>query len=677
MLRRSRRWFLKLALARKLTLLATATSAVSMTVLCSVLGWYDASVLRERLVEDTSVVLDMVAANSTATLEFGDAIAAAETLRTVGVNQQIVAAAIVRPGGRVLARYERNGQTGQHPAILEIISRTFREQRRQHVFLNSTLAMSSPITLNGELTGAVYVELELSELNARLWTLWGSLAFGLLGTIALAGAIGWRLQRVVSAPLLHLTETARAVIRDRSYGLRVAKVGDDEVGELVKAFNEMLDHIQQRDAKLEGHRMELERMVDVRTAELSANLERYRLLVESTHAIPWEVDGRTFGFSYISPQATKLLGYDKDALEGRRSLLDLVHTDDRTRIREQLTALASGRSPEPGLDVDHRLLTAQSRVIDVRSVVTADHQGRGGSVVLRGITVDVTRQKKLEMELRQAQKLESVGRLAAGVAHEINTPVQFVSDSVHFVRDAMRDMEALIRECQALHASIREDAVTPEQVEGVARAAEHADLEYLMEHVPKALDRSLEGLGRVAAIVRSMKEFAHPDRTQMTPTDLNQAIRSTLTIACNEYKYVADVTTQFGDIPLVTCHAGDVNQVILNILVNAAHAIEDVVKHEGGRGQIAVQTHHAGDDVLVSISDTGGGIPEEIRERVFDPFFTTKDVGKGTGQGLALARAVIVDRHGGELTFETQMGKGTKFVVRLPIEGRVRESEAA
>lgn len=676
MLEATRRWLLKLALARKLTLLATVTSAVSMTVLCGVLGWYDASVLRARLVEDTAIVLDMVAANSTATLEFGDAVAAAETLRTVGVNEQIAAAAIVRPDGVVLARYDRMRGVHRSPAASEIIGETFRSGRRQHAFRGAILAMSSPIVLNGHLTGAVYVELELSELDARLRAVWSSLGAALLGTVMLAGVIGWRLQRVVSAPLLHLTDTSRAVIRDRNYGLRAATMADDEIGELVKAFNEMLDHIQQRDMKLQGHRAELEKMVDARTAELTANMDRYRLLVESTHAVPWEIDGRTFRFSYIAPQAERLVGYESQALVTGPSLVDLIHPDDRPRVLDQLTALTSGVSAD--LDLDHRLVTAQNRTINARSVVTADRQAGDRSVVLRGITVDVTRQMKLELELRQAHKLESVGRLAAGVAHEINTPVQFVSDSVHFVREAMSDLAVLLHDCHTLHVALRDGERTAECVERVARAADSADLEYLMEHVPKALDRSLEGLNRVATIVRSMKEFAHPDRTEMAPVDLNQAIQSTLTIARNEYKYVADVTLDLGHIPLVTCHAGDVNQVILNILVNAAHAIEDIVKSTGERGQIVIQTRRLGDDVFVSISDTGAGIPEEIRERVFDPFFTTKGVGRGTGQGLAMARAVIFEGHGGELTFETQPGKGTTFVIRLPIEGRTtRGSEAA
>jgi signal transduction histidine kinase len=258
---------------------------------------------------------------------------------------------------------------------------------------------------------------------------------------------------------------------------------------------------------------------------------------------------------------------------------------------------------------------------------------------------------RMELELRQAQKLESVGRLAAGVAHEINTPVQFVSDSVNFVREAVGDLFGVIDKLGFAAAETLQDV----------------DLPYLKNTVPEALDRAAGGLDRNANIVRSMKAFAHPDSTEMQHADLKQAIESTLTIAHNEYVYLADIETEFCDLSPIECHIGELNQVILNLVVNAAHAIEDVVKGTGRKGQIRVQTRRAGGDVIISVSDTGSGIPEDVRDRIFDPFFTTKSVGRGSGQGLAIARSVIVDKHGGELTFTTAIGNGTTFFIRLPI----------
>jgi two-component system NtrC family sensor kinase len=202
------------------------------------------------------------------------------------------------------------------------------------------------------------------------------------------------------------------------------------------------------------------------------------------------------------------------------------------------------------------------------------------------------------------------------------------------------------------------------------KAEEAADLGRLLQNVPRAIESSLDGLDRIAAIVRSMQEFAPPQQGEMAAVDLNRAITNTLTVASNEYRGVADVETILGDIPLVPCRGGDLNQVILEVVINAAHAIADVVGDSGERGRIEVRTWREGDAVALSISDTGAGIPADIRGRIFDPFFTTKVVGRGTGQGLAIARAVVVERHGGALTFDTEVGKGSTFFIRLPLQPR-------
>jgi signal transduction histidine kinase len=199
----------------------------------------------------------------------------------------------------------------------------------------------------------------------------------------------------------------------------------------------------------------------------------------------------------------------------------------------------------------------------------------------------------------------------------------------------------------------------------------------MSENMPTAVERALEGLERVASIVRSMKEFSHPNQGAMSSSDLNAGIRSTLTVARHEYKYVADVETRLEDLPPVVCNIGEFNQTFLNILVNAAHAIEAAVAGTGRRGLITISTRRDGDSVLISIQDTGGGIPEAIQDSIFDPFFTTKEVGKGTGQGLAIARTVIVDKHHGSLTFESVPGVGTTFMIRLPLDGAADDAIAA
>jgi len=272
---------------------------------------------------------------------------------------------------------------------------------------------------------------------------------------------------------------------------------------------------------------------------------------------------------------------------------------------------------------------------------------------------EVAGRQRMELELRLAQKLEAVGQLAAGIAHEINTPVQYVSDSVHFLRGAFEEVRRLLGRYQEL---LGREAL------GAEEAA--ADLPYLDAQIPRAFERILDGTGRVASIVRAMKEFSRPDQREMAPADLNKAILSTLTVSRSEYRYLAVVETDLAELPPVFCHVGDLNQVFLNLIVNAAHAIADAGRAADDGGRIRVRTAVDDDDVTIEIGDTGCGIPPEVAPRVFDPFFTTKDVGRGTGQGLAISRNIVVDKHRGSLTFATQPGRGTVFTVRIPIEPR-------
>jgi signal transduction histidine kinase len=292
------------------------------------------------------------------------------------------------------------------------------------------------------------------------------------------------------------------------------------------------------------------------------------------------------------------------------------------------------------------------------------------SAALGSLRTEMAHRLRMETELNQLHKLEAVGRLASGVAHEINTPVQFVSDSIQFVRQAMPDLLAVVDKLVVVQRSVLDGQVSLVAAVAADAAAviDETNLPYLTEQLPIALDRALTGLARVTVIVRSLREFAHPDSMDLAAADLNQAIQSTLTIASNEWKYVADVETHFGELPIVRCFVGELNQAVLNIIVNAGHAIADATDGTA-KGRIRVETLRSGDDVVISIGDTGGGIPEPARARIFDPFFTTKEVGRGTGQGLAIARSVIVDKHHGQLTFETEVGKGTTFFIRLPIDG--------
>jgi len=278
-------------------------------------------------------------------------------------------------------------------------------------------------------------------------------------------------------------------------------------------------------------------------------------------------------------------------------------------------------------------------------------------------------QSRVERELNLAQKLESVGRLAAGVAHEINTPVQYVSDNTRFLEEAFADL----LELQQIQANLLEDArvgkIDPDLIVKIDDEIEKLDLAFLMGEIPKAISQALEGTTRIAKIVGAMKQFSHPGSDTRKITSINESLEATLTVSSNEWKYIATIEKDFdNNLPSVYCLPGEMGQVFLNLIVNAAHAIVDVVGDDGNqKGVIKISTRHLDNEVEIRIGDTGPGIPEASRNKLFESFFTTKEVGKGTGQGLSIARAVVVDQHGGSINFETEMGVGTTFIIRLPV----------
>jgi PAS domain S-box-containing protein len=403
-----------------------------------------------------------------------------------------------------------------------------------------------------------------------------------------------------------------------------------------------------REAILEIAKESVEHDVALRTEELRAKRERYRSLIENTSAVPWEIDCETCEILYMAPQMSKLFAIAEDRIVAHENFLELLHPDDRENFHKFVRA-ASGDSPGLERHIDSRIVGADGRVKHVRSFIAERHPDARH---IGGICLDITQQKQMEVELIQAQKLESIGQLAAGIAHEINTPTQFIGDNIRFVQESVAEVFGMI--------------------DG-SEASKSTDVEYLRTEVPRAITQSLEGIDRISRIVGAMKDFSHPS-IERTPYDINHAIASTITVASNEWKYVAEVTTEFDtELPLVPVMPGAFNQVILNMLVNAAHAIADVVAASpgGGKGRIIISTARVGEWAEIRIRDTGCGMPEGIRERIFDPFFTTKQVGKGTGQGLAIAHDVIVKKHSGSIAVDSTVGVGTTFVLRLPLETSV------
>ncbi|CAN5590642.1 hypothetical protein BH11MYX1_BH11MYX1_16670 [soil metagenome] len=397
--------------------------------------------------------------------------------------------------------------------------------------------------------------------------------------------------------------------------------------------------------------------LELRLAELENRCEEYRLLDETADAIPFRMTPDLSRVSYVGPQAERLLGIASAAWLEPGFFESRLSCDERVATIEQFRLVVEFGAAH---EAEFRLRRDDGSWVWVRCAIRV-FESKTGVVTLAGHFFDITVRRSLASDQSQYQRLEAVGRLAVGVAHEINTPIQFIGDNMTFITEAVRDLLEILQAHRELRPVLaRADA------ERLGALEQAKDLDFLLTNIGPALEGNTEGLARVATLVRSLKVFAHPDSQKREASDINEALLSTSVIATSEYKYVADLSTEFGDLPAVVCHISELNQVFLNVLVNAAHAIADVVGRAGDRGTITISTRHDGDYVVVSIADTGGGIPEDVRGRIFEPFFTTKDVGRGTGQGLSLSHA-IVEQHGGSITFETEVGRGTTFSIRLPV----------
>jgi PAS domain S-box-containing protein len=408
--------------------------------------------------------------------------------------------------------------------------------------------------------------------------------------------------------------------------------------------------------------------------QLSRERELMNALMEYTpdHIYFKDTESR---FLRVSRAMAKWLGLDEPAQAIGKTDFDFFDLEYAEPARtDELKIMETG---EPMVGIEEREVWPDGRVTWVSTTKVPLRDQKGQSIGTFGTSRNITERKRAEEErammdiqLRQALKLEAVGQLAAGIAHEINTPTQYVGDNTRFLQDAFADLSKALQSYDGLLQANRHGEVAQELVAEVEAAIQDADLGYLTEEIPKAIAQSLEGVERVATIVRAMKEFSHSGGEEKQSIDLNHAIDNTLTVCRNEWKYVAEMVTDFDpNLPPVPCHPGELNQVILNLIINASHAIADVAGNgENGKGTITVRTRRNGNWAEIRISDTGCGIREEHRRKVFTPFFTTKEVGKGTGQGLAISHTVVVKKHGGTIEFETELGKGTTFIIRLPLD---------
>jgi PAS domain S-box-containing protein len=408
---------------------------------------------------------------------------------------------------------------------------------------------------------------------------------------------------------------------------------------------------------------------------LSKSEGRWRTLLEHLQEIVVLVDQEK-RITYATPSMQRWLGYGATEVVGTH-LSETGHPDDHDEVS---ASFAEVRPGEPRL-VTHRVAhrdgswhTLQSTLICLREDPVVQAVLIASIDITEHVAIEEERERR-ELERRVSQRLEAVGQLASGVAHEINTPLQFVGDSVSFLKDAVNELLGLT---DHYHELMWADAAIDldERRWLIRNAEEKADLHYLSERIPAAFERTAEGVARVRSIVQAMKRFSHDSGIELAPADLNNAIKTTLEVCRNEYKYVARVELELADLPLVTCNIGEINQVLLNLIINAAQAIEEDRPSGSELGKIRICTAvQRREHIVITIADDGPGIPPELQDRIYEPFFTTKEVGKGTGQGLALARTTI-DRHHGSLRCASHPGHGTTFTITLPLHAPVTTASA-
>ena len=432
--------------------------------------------------------------------------------------------------------------------------------------------------------------------------------------------------------LSDLVNVMKRQAKTTDLSLRAAVEPTTEAGQIAKRYNEVIQSLE-----------------DVRTTS--------ELIIRNAHDAIVTFDRTNLKVMSWNPAAEIIFGRSAWQVIGQ-SIAPLLSTQNQNI----LSVLEDALSDQP-IEVMAKRLNGDDLPLELS---IAQERASSGNTFFIAIIRDLSSRKAMEVQneelearLRSAQKLEAIGRLAAGVAHEMNTPIQFINDNTHFLKNTFADLIAILE-------SISEGTNFSE----IRAAFERVDVNYLKTEIPQVLDQSLEGLTYIAEVIRGMKEFSHPGVNDKVPFDVNHALETSKTVSINEWKYIADIDTFFDeDLPQVPCLPNKMHQVFLNLIINAAHAIETKAKRtkSSKKGTITLRTRRERDWVIVEVQDTGNGIPKEHQSKVFDPFFTTKKIGKGTGQGLAIVYSIITELHDGTIRFVTEKGKGTTLIVRLPL----------
>jgi len=606
--------------------------------------------LRQQSREQTKSLAETLAINSSSWVLSSDVVGLKEIVLAFRQYPGLRYAMVITTDGQVLAHTD-DSHVGQN--LIDDKSQTLLNAEPKIQLLHADqdiLDIAAPIQTNtGKIIGWARIaqgqetisdNLVIISRNGILYTLLAITAGSLLAVL-----LGNRLTSGLNRLLL-----ASNQVRDGRRDLRMRISHNDEIAQLGEGFNDMLDAI-----------------------VANENLNEFKMTLDQTMDCVFMFLPDSLRFIYVNQGGIQQVGYSAEELLGMTPL-DLKPEFTEESFRAMIAPLVDGDNKSLTFETVHQTKAGNHIPVEVflQYVKPKGVMGRFVAIIhdISQRLQEVREKEKLQSQLLHTQKLESVGQLAAGIAHEINTPTQFIGTNIDFLEESFREVATLIAAYQRLLTAEKNQSVTPALIQEVEEALEAADWDFLAQELPLAIAQSQDGLHRISTIVRAMKEFSHPGSKEKAPLSLNELIDTTLTISRNEWKYVADVETHFsGDLPHIPCLSDEMGQVFLNLLVNAAHAIATQLGENpnGNKGRITISTRHTPDMIEVCFQDTGCGIPRDILSKVFDPFFTTKDVGKGSGQGLAIARDVIVNKHGGTLEVESEPGQGAIFVIRLPI----------
>lgn len=534
--------------------------------------------------------------------------------------------------------------------------------------IDGRIDVSQEIVVSGKTFGDVELGINAGDLDSTMkdatrWMLW------IAGIeIALVAIFGVLLGNMLTGQLREIQRGARRVAAGE-LGYRIPVRGRDELADTARSFNAMSDALEHYASNLQEARKLAEQRRDVAESTLHdaiANLSEGVIIADQAGVVTRV--NKTFRRTHMEVMAAHEPASLSD-IDGTISAFVAVSADGLATVEDLArTPRMSGTLNRFGAAREGDQWTI--RYHDGRTFLySASGMANGGRVIAASEVTAIydaeETARKLQREHMQGQKLEAIGTLAGGIAHELNTPIQFIGDNLHYISDACAGLLKIVGAHEALISDLGKGTVDSDALARLRNDAVECDTAFLREELPLAIQQSSDGIVQMANIVLAMKEFAYPTAKEKSPVGVNHALERALLVSRNEWKYVADIDRALTEPePVALVNEGELNQVLLNIVVNAAHAISSA---ERTQGKITVRTYVRDEFVTIEIGDNGTGIPEEIRDRVFEQFFTTKDVGKGTGQGLALCNEFIANRNDGRLHFETLPDQGTTFFIELPI----------